>query len=156
MAEADALDAALLLNDLLRLARPALGEGQLRLFGLVVGHALGAPPAALTGVDDEEGIGLVQAILPGQVAGQDHDAVPGILIGLLHFLDGAVHGVAYKVMWDRYTGAFVAEMQAFADAVVNDKETPVTGEDGLYPVLMAAAATKSLHEGRPVKISEIE
>ena len=57
---------------------------------------------------------------------------------------------------DRYTGAFVAEMQAFADAVVNDKETPVTGEDGLYPVLMAAAATKSLHEGRPVKISEIE
>ncbi len=56
-------------------------------------------------------------------------------------------------MWDRYTGAFVAEMQAFADAVINDKETPVTGEDGLYPVLMAAAATKSLHEGRPVKIS---
>ena len=55
MAEADALDAALLLNDLLRLARPALGEGQLRLFGLMVGHALGAPPAALAGVDDEEG-----------------------------------------------------------------------------------------------------
>ena len=75
---------------------------------------------------------------------------------VLSTADGAVHGVAYKVMWDRYTGAFVAEMQAFADAVVNDKETPVTGEDGLYPVLMAAAATKSLHEGRPVKISEIE
>ena len=34
---------------------------------------------------------------------------------------------------------------SFADAVINDKETPVTGEDGLYPVLMAAAATKSLH-----------
>ncbi|WP_373163956.1 Gfo/Idh/MocA family oxidoreductase [Agathobaculum sp. Marseille-P7918] len=67
-----------------------------------------------------------------------------------------VHGVAYKVMWDRYTGAFVAEIQAFADAVVNNKEAPVTGEDGLYPVLMAAAATKSLHEDRPVKISEIE
>lgn len=62
----------------------------------------------------------------------------------------------YKVMWDRYTGAFVAEMQAFADAVLNDKETPVTGMDGLYPVLMAAAATKSLKEGRPVKISEVE
>ena len=37
---------------------------------------------------------------------------------------------------DSYTGAFVAEMQAFADAVINDKETPVTGEDGLYPVLI--------------------
>lgn len=62
----------------------------------------------------------------------------------------------YKVMWDRYTGAFVSEIQAFADAVENDKETPVTGMDGLYPVLMAAAATKSLKEGRPVKIEEVE
>lgn len=70
--------------------------------------------------------------------------------------DGITGGTAYKIMWDRYTGAFVSEMQAFADAVVNDKETPVTGIDGLYPVLMAAAATKSLHEGRPVAISEIE
>lgn len=40
--------------------------------------------------------------------------------------------------------------------VPGDVETPVTGMDGLYPVLMAAAATKSLKEGRPVKISEIE
>lgn len=62
----------------------------------------------------------------------------------------------YKIMWDRYTGAFVSEIQAFVDAIVNDKETPVTGIDGLYPVLMAAAATKSLKEGRPVKISEVE
>lgn len=62
----------------------------------------------------------------------------------------------YTVMWDRYTGAFVSEIQAFADAVVNDKATPITGMDGLYPVLMAAAATKSLKEGRPVKIAEVE
>ena len=59
-------------------------------------------------------------------------------------------------MWDRYTGAFISEMRAFADAVINDKTPPVVGEDGLYPVLMAAAATKSLKEGRPVAISEIE
>lgn len=70
--------------------------------------------------------------------------------------DGSTSGTAYKVMWDRYTGAFVAEMQSFAAAVINDTETPVTGEDGLYPVLMALAAGKSLKEGRPVKISEIE
>ena len=85
---------------------------------------------------------------------EDQNDTPNTAV--LSTADGAVHGVAYKVMWDRYTGAFVAEMQAFADAVINDKETQVTGEDGLYPVLMAAAATKSLHEGRPVKISEIE
>ena len=35
-------------------------------------------------------------------------------------------------------------------------ELDTPGEDGLYPVLMAAAATKSLKEGRPVKISEVE
>lgn len=62
----------------------------------------------------------------------------------------------YKIMWDRYTGAFVAEIQAFAEAVQQDTEPAVTGMDGLYPVLMAAAATKSLKEGRPVKISEVE
>ncbi len=59
-------------------------------------------------------------------------------------------------MWDRYAGAFVAEMKAFAEAVENDTEPPVTGIDGLYPVLMAAAATRSLKEGRPVKISEVK
>ena len=70
--------------------------------------------------------------------------------------EGTVHDHCYKVMWDRYTGAFVSEMKAFADAIINDKDMPVNGLDGLYPVLMAAAATKSLKEGRPVKISEIE
>ena len=47
MTEADARDAALLLDDLLRLPCPRLREGQFGLFGLVVGDTLGAPPAAL-------------------------------------------------------------------------------------------------------------
>ena len=93
MAKADALDAALLLDDLLRLARPRLGEGKLGLFGLVVGHALGAPAAALAGVDHEEGIRPVQAVLPRQVAGQDHDAVAGVFVGLLDLFIRTVHGV---------------------------------------------------------------
>ena len=64
-------------------------------------------------------------------------------------------GTAYKVVWDAlYTGAFIAEMQAFADMIVNDKETPVTG--GPVSVLMAAAARQVPTRGRPVKISEIE
>ena len=40
-------------------------------------------------------------------------------------------------MWDRYTSAFVSEMRAFAKAVSENLESPVTGDDGLYPVLMA-------------------
>ena len=70
--------------------------------------------------------------------------------------DGSVASPCYKIMWDRYTGAFAAEQQAFAEAVLNGTEPLVTGEDGLYPILIAAAATKSLKEGRPVKLSEIE
>lgn len=85
---------------------------------------------------------------------QNENDIPNTAV--LSTVNGTTYGTAYKVMWDRYTGAFVSEMQAFADAVANDKETPVTGIDGLYPVLMAAAATKSLHEGRPVKISEVD
>lgn len=70
--------------------------------------------------------------------------------------EGTVYETCYKVMWDRYTAAFVSEMKAFAAAIINDKEMPVTGTDGLFPVLMAAAATLSLKEGRPVRISEVE
>ncbi|MGE4549427.1 MAG: inositol 2-dehydrogenase [Intestinibacillus sp.] len=85
---------------------------------------------------------------------QDENDIPNTVV--ISNADCTSYGTAYKVMWDRYTRAFVDEMKAFADAVVNDKETPVTGLDGLYPVLMAAAAQKSLAEGRPVKISEVE
>ena len=70
--------------------------------------------------------------------------------------EGTMSESCYKVMWDRYTNAFVSEMQAFAEAVSKDLETPVTGMDGLYPVFMAAAAVKSLKEHRPVAISEVE
>lgn len=64
-----------------------------------------------------------------------------------------------KPVWfflERYNDAFIAEMRAFFDAIINDTETPVTGFDGLRPVQIAMAAGKSLKEGRPVKISEME
>ena len=57
---------------------------------------------------------------------------------------------------ERYNNAFIAEAKAFTDAVLNDTETPVTGFDGLQPVKIAMAAAKSLKEGRPVKLSEVE
>ncbi len=85
---------------------------------------------------------------------QNENDIPNTAV--LSTAEGTTYGTAYKIMWDRYTGAFVAEMEAFADAILNDTETPVTGLDGLYPVLMAAAATLSLKEDRPVKIAEVE
>ncbi len=56
---------------------------------------------------------------------------------------------------ERYMQSFADEVKQFVDAIVNDTEVPVTGIDGLKPVLIGLAAKKSLEEGRPVKISEI-
>ncbi|MFZ5967551.1 MAG: inositol 2-dehydrogenase [Bacillota bacterium] len=53
---------------------------------------------------------------------------------------------------ERYMESFVDEMKEFIDAVVNDKEVPVTGIDGLKPVLIGLAAKKSVQEGRPVRL----
>jgi myo-inositol 2-dehydrogenase/D-chiro-inositol 1-dehydrogenase len=56
---------------------------------------------------------------------------------------------------ERYTESFVSEMQAFVDAVLSDKATPVTGFDGRAPVVIGLAARRSYQENRPVRISEI-
>jgi myo-inositol 2-dehydrogenase/D-chiro-inositol 1-dehydrogenase len=75
-------------------------------------------------------------------------------------MGSAADGVTVaKPLWfflERYNDAFVAEAQAFTDAVLSDKAPPITGADGLAPVLIALAAGKSFKEGRPVKISEIQ
>ena len=70
--------------------------------------------------------------------------------------EGTTYQTCHQIMWDRYTQAFVDEMKAFARCVLEDTVSPVSGMDGLYPVLMAAAATKACKEGRPVKVSEVE
>ncbi len=85
---------------------------------------------------------------------KDENDIPNTVV--LSTADCTSYGTCYKVMWDRYTQAFISEMRSFADAIMNDKTPLVTGTAGLYPVLMAAAAKKSMEEGRPVKISEVE
>jgi myo-inositol 2-dehydrogenase/D-chiro-inositol 1-dehydrogenase len=64
-----------------------------------------------------------------------------------------------KPLWfflERYKEAFIAEMQAFMEALSENKPVPVTGEDGLKDLFVALAANRSLKEGRPVKLAEIE
>lgn len=51
---------------------------------------------------------------------------------------------------ERYNDAFVEEEKAFVQAVLEDLPTPVTGLDGLYPVLIAQAAAQSLAEKRTI------
>ena len=56
---------------------------------------------------------------------------------------------------ERYQTAFILELQAFVDSVSEDKPTPVSGKDGLAPVMIALAAQKSLNSGKPVKVASI-
>ena len=70
--------------------------------------------------------------------------------------DGVTAEKPLHFFLERYMDAYGKEIAAFADAIVNDKETPLNAEDGLQPVLMGLAAQKSLQEHRPVQISEIQ
>lgn len=67
------------------------------------------------------------------------------------------HGPAlFHFFVDRYAEAYAREVRAFIDAIREDKEPPVTGEDGKIPVVIAYAAKRSLAEGRPIRLSEID
>ncbi|MGD9049084.1 MAG: inositol 2-dehydrogenase [Anaerolineae bacterium] len=57
---------------------------------------------------------------------------------------------------ERYTQSYVAEINAFVQCILDDTPPPVSGLDGRAPVVMGYAAIKSLAEGRPVKLSEID
>lgn len=57
---------------------------------------------------------------------------------------------------ERYAEAYLQEMMAFVDCVVEDTPVPCSIVDGRLPVVYAAAAKKSIEEGRPVKIEEVD
>ena len=56
----------------------------------------------------------------------------------------------------RYTESFAAELESFTQAVLENRQTAVTGIDGRIPVVMALAARKSYDEHRPVRLEEVE
>jgi len=56
---------------------------------------------------------------------------------------------------ERYKDSYIEEAKSFFDSIRFDRQTPVTGIDGLKPVIIGLAAKKSYLERRPVKTSEI-
>lgn len=66
-----------------------------------------------------------------------------------------IHGDTFDFFLDRFRSAYRAELQAFVDAV-REGRRPEPGADAAVASLRVAdAATRSLHEGRPVAIDEI-
>ena len=57
---------------------------------------------------------------------------------------------------ERYMASFTKEVRMFVQAIEQGSPVPVDINDGLQPVLIAAAALRSLKEHRPVLLSEIK
>jgi myo-inositol 2-dehydrogenase/D-chiro-inositol 1-dehydrogenase len=57
---------------------------------------------------------------------------------------------------DRYKASYFQEMKIFVESLLAKKPMPITGEDGLKAMLVAAAANLSLKENRAVLLKEIE
>lgn len=73
-----------------------------------------------------------------------------------YYASDGVHGsLPLNFFMDRYLEAYANEMKIFCNAVINNLQIPVSGNDGLMSVAIALAAKKSHLEHRPVKLSEI-
>jgi myo-inositol 2-dehydrogenase / D-chiro-inositol 1-dehydrogenase len=57
---------------------------------------------------------------------------------------------------DRYVPSYVREWEAFVDAVRDGDPPPVTAADGRAPLVIGLAAWRSLREGRPMKVAEVD
>ena len=57
---------------------------------------------------------------------------------------------------ERYIPSYLREWDAFRTAVSSGHETTVTAEDARAPLVIGLAAWRSLREGRPVRIAEVD
>jgi myo-inositol 2-dehydrogenase/D-chiro-inositol 1-dehydrogenase len=69
--------------------------------------------------------------------------------------EGTHSALPLDFFMDRYAESYLKEMEAFVDAVRNQRTAPVNGNDGLMAVVIGLAAAKSARENRPVKLTEI-
>ncbi len=56
---------------------------------------------------------------------------------------------------DRYSESYLREMLAFVEAIHGNKSVPVSVYDGVMALELGLAATKSVREHRPVRLTEI-
>ena len=64
-------------------------------------------------------------------------------------------GPAWPHFLDRFGAAYAAELVAFAAVARGEEASPCTARDGVQAIRIAEAATRSLHEHRPVRLDEI-
>lgn len=65
-------------------------------------------------------------------------------------------GPRHRSFMERFLPAYRAELTAFAEVARGDRATPCSVEDALQAFRVAEACELSRHEGRPVRLEEIE
>lgn len=68
---------------------------------------------------------------------------------------GAQSSLPLHFFMERYTESYLTEMQNFIKAVQEERELPVSGEDGLKAALIAVAAQRSVRQGKPITLGEV-
>lgn len=68
---------------------------------------------------------------------------------------GITHDVVPHFM-QRFDKAYLAQIQDFVDNVLEGRPPTITGADAVAALRISLAATRSLHEGRPVRVAELE
>jgi myo-inositol 2-dehydrogenase / D-chiro-inositol 1-dehydrogenase len=76
--------------------------------------------------------------------------------GVVYTADGTSAPTLPYFFLERYIPSYLAEWEAFVGAVRSGAEPPVGGADGRAPLVIGLAARRSLHEGGPVAVSEVE
>jgi myo-inositol 2-dehydrogenase/D-chiro-inositol 1-dehydrogenase len=64
-------------------------------------------------------------------------------------------GPPHQFFMDRFAEAYRLELAAFAEVVTGARESPCTVADAVEAGWIAEACTRSLHEHRPVTMSEV-
>jgi myo-inositol 2-dehydrogenase / D-chiro-inositol 1-dehydrogenase len=76
--------------------------------------------------------------------------------GIVRTADGTESSVLPYFYLERYLPSYVREWDAFVAAIAAGEPPPVGPEDARAPLVIGLAAWRSLREGRPVPVSEIE
>ncbi len=74
---------------------------------------------------------------------------------LLSTRDHVRRDLPLNFFMERYVESYLEEMRLFLEAIRAGGPSPLSGEEGRVPVVMAQAASRSLRENRPVALAEI-
>lgn len=133
---------------------PALGdEGDFDTAVITLRHADGT----LTVIDNsrQTAYGFDQRVEAFGSKGMAASENPPAHTGAVRTAEGTRTPALPHFFLERYLPSYLAEWEAFAEAVRAGGPSPVSGADGRAPLVIGLAARRSAREGRPVRVAEI-